>query len=222
VVAGDGGGGEIAPEWRIESPEALAALGDMLAVRIVRAATPAALTVEAMAAALGEPVADVQTRVASLEAHGLLRRVDDENAGRVAYRARALLYLLAQDLARGGLESPGLAAALRFVLGGAETDIRTAVASRAGDMAAAPPSLRAILARRTFAHLGPERARDFYERLIWLFDEFAEAHDETQAQPYALSLVLTPLPARVASAHTDFDATETESTAVRPAAPNRP
>jgi DNA-binding transcriptional ArsR family regulator len=187
---------EIEQELEIRDVDALKALANPLRVRVLRALMPQRRSAKQVAQALGEGVTKLYRHIKILEQHGFVHAVGQSMVSGIAeihYRARARSFVVSRTaLAEPGQVPSTLDGALAFVLDRAKLSVKRAVAEGRIDLTARPPDPKALLARRTFAKISPQRAREFYQRLLALYGEFTLERDDGDGQLYALTMTLSP------------------------------
>jgi DNA-binding transcriptional ArsR family regulator len=187
---------EIEQELEIRDIDALKALANPLRVRVLRTLMPQRRSAKQVAQALGEGVTKLYRHIKILEQHGFVHAVAHSMVSGIAeiqYRARARSFVVSRAaLAEPGQVQSTLDGALAFVLDRARISIKRSVEDGRIDLMVRAPEPNALLARRTFAKISPARAREFYQRLLALYDEFTSEHDDSDGRLYALTMTLSP------------------------------
>lgn len=141
-------------------------------------------TVHQIAQALNVPFTRLYYHMNLLEKHGLIRVVETRSMpGAIEekyYQITAHEFVVARELLTVSQEKEddGLRVLLSTVVDPMMGDIRNSARAGLIEMSQTPPDARALLMRRGFLRLSPEKASDFQRRLSELVSEFSRDQDE--------------------------------------------
>ncbi len=170
--------------------------------RIMRAMAVEPRSVQELATELHIPFTRLYYHIKMLEKHKLIQLVETRNhSGAVEekyYRVTAKCYRIHRSLTT----MPEQDKVLQFVENSMDvafdktrTEIRAAVDDSTINLASRAPELDTLLIERKIAHLSPDQARKFYQRLSDLLDEFDRA-DTPGTQPYQVAVAMSPIKPR--------------------------
>lgn len=186
-------------ERLIDDIESLKIYCDPMRIRIMQAMVRQPRTVNQIADELGVPFTRLYYHINLLEKHNLIRLVDTQAfSGAVEekyYQVSAYNFVVDRSLLTFSETNPqndGLNALLETILDNTRADIRHSAEVGLIDMQKTPPEPNTLLLRRGFYRLPPEQARQFYERLTALFQEF-DMVESTKDDPfYAVAIAVYP------------------------------
>lgn len=177
--------------------EALKVYFDPMRKRIMQELVPRACSVNGLADLLDVPFTRLYYHIGLLEKHGFVRLVETrQGAGAIEekyYRATSYQYIIAHELMQPGTaEAPGgLEIVLATVLDATKADIINSVQHGDIVLEANAPNPTALMIRRGVVRLTPEKASNFYERLIALLVDIS-AEQETGGRSYGIAVSLYP------------------------------
>ncbi len=186
-------------ERLIDDIESLKIYCDPMRIRIMQAMVRQPRTVNQIADELGVPFTRLYYHINLLEKHQLIRLVDTQAfSGAVEekyYQVSAYNFVVDRNLLTFSESNPqndGLNALLETIWDSTRADIRHSAESGLIDMPHTPPEPQTLFLRRGFFRLPPDQARQFYERLMALFQEFDQVESDKDDPFYGVTIAVYP------------------------------
>jgi len=183
----------------ISDLEALKVYFDPMRARIIRTIANEPRTVQQIAEELDVPFTRLYYHMNMLERHGFIRVVETRNlSGAVEekfYQVAARMFVVDRALltTRPGDEiNEGLEMVMSEVLDATRSEIRHNAREGKINLAALAPEPGSLLLRRGVFSLPKERAREFYQRMIALMNEFSAVDCDEDCEFYAIAVAFYP------------------------------
>lgn len=189
-----------AEEFTVSDLETLKVLADPLRLSIIECLKKPS-TVKKIAEKIDKPPTKLYYHFNLLEKHGLIQMVDTRIVSGIVekhYQASAKVYRTEPGLLSPNSEEfdERFEIMVSGLFGDLRDDLRASVKSGTAVLGDSAPQHRRVLMTQGRLALSPQRAVDFYDRLLALFREFDEDEDDSNGDdgkiPYKLMLLVHP------------------------------
>ncbi len=191
---------QILDELRIEDLDTLKLIFDPHRMRVLESFAAEPRSVKQVAEELASTPHRLYYHVNLLEEHGLLIVAETHIVSGIVeklYQVAARQFIVAPALISFGSQTgeEGLNILLSSILDETRRDITRSARGGEIDLVTKSPDPTSLLLRRGLAHIAPDRAHEFHQRLLTLLADFVEegSHPHASDTPtYALTLAFYP------------------------------